>query len=123
MKKQTVLVVDDAPENIDVLHGILNERYAIKAATSGEVAMKIVKSEEPPDIILLDIVMPGMSGYDVRDAVKGDMATAHIPIVYVTGNEMTRNGEIPPGVEGFLRKPVEPGELLSLVERLLRTRT
>ncbi len=64
-QKATVLVVDDTPVNIDVLTGILKEAYSLKVATNGRLALKICHSPEPPDLILLDVMMPEMDGYEV----------------------------------------------------------
>ncbi len=80
----TVLVVDDAPENIDLLDGVLNQDYKIKVALNGEKALKIAGSENPPDIILLDIEMPGMDGYEVCRSLKADPQTRDNPIIFVT---------------------------------------
>jgi CheY-like chemotaxis protein len=64
-ERQTVLVADDAPENIDVLREILKDKYRIKVAANGEKALQIAMSSPPPDIILLDVTMPGMDGFEV----------------------------------------------------------
>ena len=66
LPKQCILVVDDTPDNIDLLSSILADDYRIRVATSGEKALKIVYSDEPPDLILLDIMMPGLSGLEIR---------------------------------------------------------
>ena len=83
-KKNTVLVVDDSPENIDLLGGILSRHYHIKVASNGEKALKIAGSENPPDIILLDIMMPGMDGYEVCRRLKSRAKTQDIPVIFVT---------------------------------------
>jgi len=83
-KKNTVLVVDDSPENIDLLGGILSQHYNIKVASNGEKALKIAESENPPDIILLDIMMPGMDGYEVCRRLKSNAKTQDIPVIFVT---------------------------------------
>src|SRR3989338_10305144 len=82
-EKNTLLVVDDTPENIDVLRGILGADYTVKIATSGQLALKIIAAQ-PPDLILLDIMMPGMDGYEVCRQIKGNEATRHIPVIFVT---------------------------------------
>ena len=74
-KKETILVVDDTPENIDVLFGVLSEEYKVKAAPSGAKALKIARSERPPDLILLDIMMPEMDGYEVCRRLKENEQT------------------------------------------------
>jgi len=81
--KQTILVVDDTPENIDVLVGTLKHDYHVKAAVNGEMAIKIVQANQP-DIILLDVMMPGIDGYEVCRRLKADHTTKHIPIIFIT---------------------------------------
>jgi sigma-B regulation protein RsbU (phosphoserine phosphatase) len=106
----TILVVDDAPENIDLLDGVLNKDYKIKAALNGEKALKIAGSENPPDIILLDIEMPGMDGYEVCRRLKADPQTRDIPIIFVTAksdeSDETKGLEI--GAVDYITKPFSP---------------
>src|SRR5690606_40314491 len=83
--KQTVLVVDDEPPNIKVLSQALSPWYRVKAATSGADALKIANSEDQPDLILLDIAMPGMSGYQVCEQLKSTLGTKDIPVIFITG--------------------------------------
>lgn len=80
----TVLIVDDSPENIDLLGEILKNKYKIKVALNGIKALKIAMSEYPPDIILLDIMMPDMNGYEVCLRLKSDAKTQDIPVIFVT---------------------------------------
>ena len=82
-RKSTLLVVDDTPDNISVLRGILGADYTIKIANSGPVALEIVAAH-PPDLIVLDVMMPEMSGYEVCRQLKENEATRHIPIIFVT---------------------------------------
>ena len=63
--QQSILIVDDAPENIAILQSVLSPLYKVKAATDGESALRIVYSDTPPDLILLDVMMPGLSGHEV----------------------------------------------------------
>jgi phosphoserine phosphatase RsbU/P len=106
----TVLVVDDAPENIDLLGGVLNQDYQIKVALNGEKALKIARSEAPPDIILLDIIMPDMDGYEVCRRLKTDPKTRDIPIIFVTAksdeSDETKGLEI--GAVDYITKPFSP---------------
>ena len=83
-RKNTILLVDDSPENIDLLGDVLKKDYEIKVALSGEKALKIAGSKNPPDIILLDIMMPGMDGYEVCRRLKSDAKTQDIPVIFVT---------------------------------------
>lgn len=121
MEKKTILVVDDAPENIDLLVGLLKEKYKVKAALNGDVALSIAGSPSPPDLILLDIVMPGMDGLKVCETLKADEGTSHIPIVFLSGQasgeECDRGIEL--GGEAYLQKPVEPESLFSILEIVL----
>lgn len=82
--KQTVLVVDDEPLNIKVLSQALSPWYRVKAATHGQDALKIAASDDPPDLILLDVAMPGMSGYQVCDQLKSNHTTRDIPVIFIT---------------------------------------
>jgi len=82
--RKTVLVVDDAPENIHLIDGVLNQDYIIKVALNGEKALKIAGSSDKPDIILLDIMMPGMDGYEVCRRLKSESKTQDIPVIFVT---------------------------------------
>jgi sigma-B regulation protein RsbU (phosphoserine phosphatase) len=86
--KPVVLAVDDTPENLDVVKGILASDYMVKAAINGEMALKIVE-KAPPDLILLDIMMPGMSGYEVCEQLKADPNTRDIPVIFLTAMEQT----------------------------------
>src|SRR3954467_10405529 len=82
--KQTILIVDDTPQNIELLSEVLAADYRIKAATSGERALKIIQAESPPHLVLPDIMMPGLSGYEVCERLKAHPATRSIPVIFVT---------------------------------------
>ena len=107
-RKNTVLVVDDRPENIDLLGDILNQDYEIKVALNGEKALKIAGSEKPPDIILLDIMMPGMDGYEVCRRLKSDVKTQDIPVIFVTSmNEVEDEAKgLAVGAIDYITKPI-----------------
>jgi CheY-like chemotaxis protein len=83
----TVLVIDDVPDNIDVIAGYLKDNFKVKAATSGEKGLKVAQSAVPPDLILLDIMMPEMDGYEVCRRLKADPNTRHIPIIFLTAKD------------------------------------
>lgn len=83
MEQATILVVDDTPENIDILVGILGNDYKLKVAIDGPKALAVAK-RNPPDLVLLDVMMPGMNGYDVCSELKKDPLTAHVPVIFVT---------------------------------------
>jgi len=82
--KKTILVVDDTPDNLSLMSGLLKDLYRVKLANSGEKALKAVRSDSPPDLILLDIMMPGMSGHEVCEILKADPAVSHIPVIFLT---------------------------------------
>ncbi len=118
--RQTVLVVDDTPDNIDVLDGILGSDYRIKAATSGRIALKIAKTQRP-DLILLDIMMPEMDGYEVYRKLKADDNTRSIPVVFVSAKNDIGEGSFADefGDIESISKPVEPDEVVSIVRKHL----
>ncbi|MDP1524380.1 MAG: response regulator [Rhodocyclaceae bacterium] len=94
--KRTVLVVDDTPENIDLLKGILSPEYAIKVATNGRLALKLVTLAPKPDLILLDVMMPDMDGYAVCQQLKANEETRSIPVIFITAK-----GEVEDVAHGF----------------------
>ena len=79
---KTVLIVDDTPDNISVMTALLEDEYRLKVANSGERALAIARSANPPDLILLDIMMPGMDGYEVCRQLKSDPATRDIAVIF-----------------------------------------
>ena len=114
-----ILIVDDVRENLHVLMQILRDDYAILAATSGEKALEMAQRGPGPDLILLDIKMPGMDGYSVLSRLKANPATSNIPVIFVTAlsDAADEARGLKLGVADYLTKPVSP-ELL-----LMRVRT
>src|SRR5437899_12670366 len=80
-----ILIVDDMPVNLGVISGALKEFYKTKVATCGEKALALAGAEEKPDLILLDVMMPGMDGYEVCSRLKADPSTREIPVIFLTG--------------------------------------
>jgi DNA-binding response OmpR family regulator len=121
MKKPRILVVDDEKLNVELLEGILSEKYEVVSAYSGKEALLEVE-KNPPDLILLDIMMPGMTGYEVCKELKNNKKTLHIPILMVTGlTEKTEKIKgLEAGADDFLNKPVDVTELRVRVKSLLR---
>lgn len=108
--KQKVLIVDDIAENIHFLMNILKDDYAIVAATNGEKALELARKDPKPEIILLDIMMPGMDGYEVCAELKEDRATAQIPVIFVTAlSEIADESKgLQLGAVDYITKPVIP---------------
>ena len=120
-QRNVILAVDDAPENLDIVRNLLASRYTIKAAVNGPMALKIAE-KQPPDLILLDIQMPGMDGYEVCRRLKADPATSAIPVIFLTGESGVESEVAEAGGSDYVTKPVDPGVLLSTVEKNLAHR-
>ena len=122
--KSKILIVDDEPLNVKLLAAMIpSEQYDTVLACSGEEALKIV-TDVPPDLILLDIMMPGLTGYEITRILKSDPESQDIPIVLVTafgGTDSEIKG-LEAGADEFLNKPVNKTELLARVKSLLRLR-
>ncbi|HKJ21427.1 MAG TPA: response regulator, partial [Woeseiaceae bacterium] len=108
-KKATILAVDDTPENLDVVRGLLSDEYIVKAATSGAMALKIIEKQKP-DLVLLDIMMPGMDGYEVCQHLKDNDETRDIPVIFLTAMEQTTDEAqgFELGAADYITKPVNP---------------
>ncbi len=121
MEKSTILVVDDAPENIDILVALLQEEYAIKVAINGEKALEICYSS-PPDLILLDIMMPGMDGYEVCSCLKANEETRDIPVIFISALHEKVNEErgITLGALDYITKPFSPSIVKARVHNHLQ---
>ena len=109
-KKSTVLIVDDQPENIHILDNILHEKYDTRAATNGVNALEIASGKNPPDLILLDIVMPDMDGYEVCRRLKADERTRDIPVIFVTVKNSAEDEAygFNLGAVDYISKPFQP---------------
>jgi phosphoserine phosphatase RsbU/P len=110
VEKQTVLVVDDTPANIKVLMETLKDDYRIVAAVNGQRALQLAAADPNPDIILLDVMMPEMNGYEVCAKLKEDAKTRDIPIIFVTAMSETQDETkgFKLGAVDYIAKPISP---------------
>jgi len=118
IEKRSVLVVDDTPENIDVLTGVLRPYYKVKAALNGAIALKIANSNNKPQLILLDIMMPDMDGHEVCRQLKANAATANIPVIFVTAKNEIKDEQagLNMGAVDYITKPISPPIVISRIK-------
>jgi len=124
LSKATVLVVDDTPINLSLMRDLLQSEYQVKLAPTGARALKIAKAT-PPDLILLDIMMPDMDGYEVCRQLKADPLTASIPVIFLTAKNNTEDEQIgfDLGVVDYITKPISPPIIMARVRSHLVLKT
>ena len=117
----TILIVDDTPENLSVLGELLQSCYRVRAANSGRRALQIAHGSPQPDLILLDVMMPEMDGFDVLAQLRGHPATQHIPVIFVTAMDGTEDEErgLDNGAVDYITKPIRPAIVLARVRSQL----
>ena len=118
--KPVILAVDDTPENLDVVKGILAPENIVRVAINGMVALKIAQKQSP-DLILLDINMPGMDGFEVCSKLKSDEITAHIPVIFLTAelDSTSKQKGLDLGAVDYVTKPINPEVLKESVRNQL----
>jgi cyclic di-GMP phosphodiesterase len=118
VNQKTILVVDDEAGNIDIIKNILGNDYKIKAAINGDIALKIVSKAPAPDLILLDIMMPGMDGYEVCQKLKSNVDTRSIPVIFLSAkiSEDEKMQGMAMGAMAYLTKPLDPDDLINTLE-------
>ena len=121
--KPTILIVDDTPANLVLLMGLLKDKYHVKAANNGEKAVELVNAS-PPDLILLDIMMPGMDGYEVCSILKANEKTNDIPVIFLTAKvsiEAEEHG-FDVGAVDFIHKPISPPIVMARINTHLKVK-
>ena len=116
--KATILVVDDTPDNLSLMSGLLKDAYKVKVANGGEKAIKIALSDSPPDLILLDIMMPEIDGYEVCKRLKAEVWTRDIPIIFLTAKSEIEDEAygLELGASDYITKPISPPIVLARVK-------
>jgi putative two-component system response regulator len=114
-EKPTILVVDDTPENLSLMQFLLRDLYKLKGANNGERGLEIAQAEPAPDLILLDIMMPGMDGYEVCQRLKSNPRTADIPVIFLTARSEQGDEEkgFALGAVDYITKPISPAVCLA----------
>ncbi len=121
-RQMTILVVDDVPENLRLIADLFDGRYKVRVAANGPKALTLCTSDNPPDLVLLDVMMPGMDGFEVARRMRAHPNSQHIPIIFVTAlsdDESQRRG-LDMGAVDFVSKPVDPAILQLRVDNFMR---
>src|SRR5438132_9415728 len=120
----TVLVVDDTPDNLALMVGLLKEDYKVKVARSGEHALKIASGDHPPDLVLLDIVMPGIDGYEVCRRLRASPSSREIPVMFLSSLEDAKDKAegFEAGGNDYLTRPFHAVEVKARVRSLLKAK-
>lgn len=118
----TILAVDDSPVNLSLITGLLKSHYRVKVANSGEKALRIVHADLPPDLVLLDVMMPDLDGIEVCRRLKDDPRTRHIPVIFLTAMSKSEDERIglEAGAVDYITKPISPPILLARVKTHLQ---
>jgi sigma-B regulation protein RsbU (phosphoserine phosphatase) len=117
-QRKTILLVDDAPANIQIANSILKDVYKVRIATKGAKALELANTEPLPDLILLDVMMPEMDGYEVCTRLKNNSQTRDIPVIFLTGQteieDETRGFQV--GAVDYIHKPFSPAVVMARVQ-------
>jgi putative two-component system response regulator len=124
-ERKTVLVVDDTPDNLTLMSGLLKDHYRVKLANNGEKALVAARAVPPPDVILLDVMMPGMSGYEVCERLKADPVTRNIPIIFLTAMTAMEDEKkgLDLGAADYITKPISPPIVLARVKTQIENKS
>ncbi len=120
----TILIVDDEPVNLAMLAHLLRPLYKVRAASSGESALRAASTMPRPDLVLLDVSMPGMDGYTVIERLRADPQTQHIPVVFITALALPADEErgLQLGAQDYITKPIKPQVVLARVRTQLEAK-
>jgi len=116
--KESILIVDDMPVNVEIVEKILKHRYDVTITTDGPSALEMAKSQHPPDLILLDVIMPDMDGYEVCKRLKADKMSRDIPVIFLTAKNEEADEAIgfKLGAVDYITKPFNPAILKARVQ-------
>ncbi|SFM30414.1 response regulator receiver modulated diguanylate cyclase [Ectothiorhodospira mobilis] len=122
LAQRTVLIVDDQPDSIQVLARLIKDDYRVRVATGGERALEIAQGEDPPDLILLDVEMPGIDGYEVCRRLKSHPRTVGIPVLFITARNDPEDEErgLTLGAVDYISKPFRPAVVRARVRNHMR---
>lgn len=120
-ERETILIVDDTADNLSLISSFLRETYTVKAANNGESALRIALSDRPPDLILLDVMMPSMDGYEVCRQIKAHPKTCDIPVIFLTARSSVEDEKfgLDLGAVDYITKPISPPIVLARVKNHL----
>jgi two-component system sensor histidine kinase/response regulator len=121
-RQPTLLVVDDVPENLRLIADLFEGRYKVKVAANGTKALAMCTADNPPDLVLLDVMMPGMDGFEVARRLRAHPNSEHIPVIFVTAlnDDASQKKGLDLGAVDFVSKPVDPAILLLRVDNFMR---
>jgi len=121
-ERATILVVDDTPDNLHLLTAIFKEEFKVKIAHNGAKALEICQADVPPDLVLLDVMMPGLDGFEVATQLRAHPQSEHVPIIFVTAldDDASRLKGMQLGAVDFVTKPVDPDTLRLRVRNFMR---
>jgi len=120
-EKPTILVVDDTPDNLTLMTALLKDDYRVKVAHNGERALRLVQGSDPPALVLLDIMMPGMDGYEVCRRLKADPLTESIPVIFLTARSEAEDESrgLSVGAVDYIVKPISPPVVMARIRTQL----
>jgi putative two-component system response regulator len=120
-EKPTILVVDDTPDNLTLMAALLKDDYRVKVAHNGERALRLAQGSDPPALVLLDIMMPGMDGYEVCRRLKADPVTESIPIIFLTARSEAEDETrgLSMGAVDYIVKPISPPVVMARIRTQL----